>query len=277
MLERKKKEAAIKLMRGISDWDPSEPCAFEMSAGAEFRAGPVSCVTVGGRHRLLIMGMDYTQEMSDALGLGLRSEPEDGARHRTFASSPERELVSFVLALGREELVAPADESDIARAVRSGALKSRLLASALGFVGYSSSKSPDGSYERDLARGMRSAQADCSLWSLNRKGFERALMEIAPQWVEGFYEELGQASARALMDLARMAHEPEWWHRKSQSAALARRLAGMGCALSQGRERAADLFEAAGHGEAAALLQALELRESLPLRAPAPSKAAASL
>lgn len=279
MSEKKKKEAAVKILRGISDWDPSEPCAFEMSHGAEFRAGPISCVTLGRRHRFLILGVDYTQEMSDLMGLGLRSAQEDGVSYKTFSGNPERELLEWSLRLA-QDLAEPAegDNSQIAKAVRSGRLKARLIWSAAGFVGRSASKSPEGEYERNLANLLKENQADCSCWSLNRKGFERALMEASPDWSEAFYETLGEASPRALMDLARLASEPQWWERQAKCQSLARRLAEMGCALSHKSERAADLFESAGMGEIAALLQARELRESLaPKGAPAPARGPFSL
>lgn len=273
-MSEKKKEAARKIARGLSDWDPAEPCAFEASSGAEFRLGPLSLITVGKRHRLLINGVDYTEEMSDALGLGLRGEGDDGVPYKTFSGGPQRELAEWTLR-ACQELAADTPEpsvDSISQAIRSGKLKARLIASVAGFVGHSASKSPDGAYERDLAELVRSSGADVSAWSLNRKRFERGLMESSPNWAEAFFETAAKASPRALTDLALMASQGEWRGTAQRCESLALRLADMGCALTTGQNRASELFESVGMGSLAALLEAKDIRQSLGEKVAAPQR-----
>lgn len=281
MSEKKKKEAAIKILRGLSDWDPAEACSFETSDGAEFRVGPMSCITVNRKHRLLILGVDYTQEMSDLFGLGMRGENRDGVAFQTFTSQPERELADWTLSsiVGRVPKPPEDSEDRIDQAILSGLRKAPLLRAAAEMIGRSSSKSPDGEQMRSLVHLMSENGADFQSWALNRMSFERAVMRRSEADCLAFFEQAGSASRRTLMDLARLTRAADglfWLNKENQCQALVLKMADWGCALSDKTDRAADLFERAGMGAVAAVLEARELRQSIAQGA-APAKISLSL
>ena len=84
-----KKEAAEELLARIAAWPASKLRASSCHSGGLEQAGPLACATVDHKTRFFCGGTDYTKEVSDIFGLGMRGEFSSGVRIRNGAWSPD--------------------------------------------------------------------------------------------------------------------------------------------------------------------------------------------